>query len=281
MKTLVRKIDSDIFTTFFIYHLLPVFLPYFKLIATNIDSELLILFYIPFALFSSPSAFPAYIHSCIQTYMQARKHASMHSHIHACMCTCIHACMHACMHAYIHAFIHTYIHACIHTHIHTCLHACMHTYIHAYIHTCTGLQSWFRIFQQLTVNVHIFFPLPGLVFISFFSSVLCLINFHHCVIVFHFLCSSIFMSSSPVILLALSLHGLYSDICCHQCWSFVIVLFLGFIIFHIYIVAPPQVFCFKEIRKNPQEDHQTCKIPISILTLQMPFCIKNFNECRK
>ena len=164
MKTLVRKIDSDIFTTFFIYHLLPVFLPYFKLIATNIDSELLILFYIPFALFSSPSAFPAYIHSCIQTYMQARKHASMHSHIHACMCTCIHACMHT----YIHAFIHTYIHACIHTHIHTCLHACMHTYIHACIHTCTGLQSWFRIFQQLTVNVHIFFPLPGLVFISFF-----------------------------------------------------------------------------------------------------------------
>ena len=134
MKTLVRKIDSDIFTTFFIYHLLPVFLPYFKLIATNIDSELLILFYIPFALFSSPSAFPAYIHSCIQTYMQARKHASMHSHIHACMCTCIHACMHACIHTYIHAFIHTYIHACIHTHIHTCLHACIHTYMHTYIH---------------------------------------------------------------------------------------------------------------------------------------------------
>ena len=54
MKTLVRKIDSDIFTTFFIYHLLPVFSPYFKLIAINIDSDILILFYIPFALFSSP-----------------------------------------------------------------------------------------------------------------------------------------------------------------------------------------------------------------------------------
>ena len=152
MKTLVRKIDSDIFTTFFIYHLLPVFLPYFKLIATNIDSELLILFYIPFALFSSPSAFPAYIHSCIHTYIHASMQACIHSHIHACMCTCIHACMLA--------YIHTYMHTCIHTHIHTCLHAC--------IHTCTGLQSWFRIFQQLTVNVHIFFPLPGLVFISFF-----------------------------------------------------------------------------------------------------------------
>ena len=79
------------------------------------------------------------------------------------------------------------------------------------------------------------FSTPRIGFHQFFSSVLCLINFHHCVIVFHFLCSSIFMSSSPVILLALSLRGLYSDICCHQCWSFVIVLFLGFIIFHIYI----------------------------------------------
>ena len=54
MKTLVRKIDSDIFTTFFIYHLLPVFLSYFKLIAMNIDSDILMFFYIPFALFSSP-----------------------------------------------------------------------------------------------------------------------------------------------------------------------------------------------------------------------------------
>ena len=27
---------------------------------------------------------------------------------------------------------------------------------------------------------------------------------------------------------------------------------------YIYIVAPSQVFCFKEIRKLPQEDHQTC-----------------------
>ena len=256
MKTLVRKIDSDIFTTFFIYHLLPVFLPYFKLIATNIDSELLILFYIPFALFSSPSAFPAYIHSCIQTYMQARKHASMHSHIHACMCTCIHACMHAYIHTYMHsythtymlAFIHTYIHACmhacIHTHIHTCLHSYTHTYMlacmHAYIHTCIHTyMHWFAIMVPHISAAYrecsYIFSTSRIGFHQFFSSVLYLINFHHCVIVFHFLCSSIFMSSSPVILLALSLHGLYSDICCHQCWSFVIVLFLGFIIFHIYI----------------------------------------------
>ena len=27
---------------------------------------------------------------------------------------------------------------------------------------------------------------------------------------------------------------------------------------YIYIVAPPQVFSFEEIRKLPQEDHQIC-----------------------
>ena len=188
-----------------------------------------------------------YIHAYIHTYMQACKHAFIHTYMHAC----VHAYMHACLHTY----IHTYMHTCIHTHIHTC---CMH----ACIHTCTGLQSWFRIFQQLTVNVHIFFPLPGLVFISFFSSVLCLINFHHCVIVFHFLCSSIFMSSSPVILLALSLHGLYSDICCHQCWSFVIVLFLGFIIFHIctYSCPSPSIL-FQRDPKNPSRRSSNLQNP--------------------
>ena len=215
--------------------------------------------------------------------MQARKHASMHSHIHACMCTCMHTHIHTCLHSYthtymlacMHAYIHTYIHACIHTHIHTCLHACIHTYMHTYIHALV-CNHGFRIFQQLTVNVHIFFPLPGLVFISFFlpffiSSTFIIVSLFFTFYVHPFSCRRHLLSSWHCLL-----HGLYSDICCHQCWSFVIVLFLGFIIFHIYIyiVAPPQVFCFKEIRKNPQEDHQTCKIPISILTLQMPFCIK-------
>ena len=37
------------------------------------------------------------------------------------------------------------------------------------------------------------------------------------------------------ILLALSLHSLYCDICFHQFWSCVIVLFLGSIICHLYI----------------------------------------------
>ena len=173
--------------------------------------------------------------------------ACIHSHIHACMCTCIHACMLA--------YIHTYMHTCIHTHIHTCLHACMHTYMHWFAIMVPHISAAYRecsyIFSTSRIGFH-----------QFFSSVLYLINFHHCVIVFHFLCSSIFMSSSPVILLALSLHGLYSDICCHQCWSFVIVLFLGFIIFHIctYSCPSPSIL-FQRDPKNPSRRSSNLQNP--------------------
>ena len=51
----------------------------------------------------------------------------------------------------------------------------MPIFCHCFPSNCTtyfsisiGLQSLFRIFQHLTVGVHLFFPLPGLVFISFF-----------------------------------------------------------------------------------------------------------------
>ena len=47
--------------------------------------------------------------------------------------------------------------------------------------------------------------------------------------------SHVHFCSSPVILLALCLHGLNCDILFHQFWSFVIVFFLGFIMLHIYI----------------------------------------------
>ena len=97
---------------------------------------------------------------------------------------------------------------------------------------------------------------------SVFSSVLCLINFHHCVFVFfHFLCSSIF-----ILFITCFLCGIVFI------WSLlwyivssILIICNRFIFkFHhissiyIYIVAPSQVFCFKEIRKLPQEDHQTC-----------------------
>ena len=61
------------------------------------------------------------------------------------------------------------------------------------------------------------FPTPRIGFHQFFSSVLCLINFHHCVIVFFaFYIQPCSFCSSPVILLALCLHGLYCDILYHQ-----------------------------------------------------------------
>ena len=48
---------------------------------------------------------------------------------------------------------------------------------------------------------------------SVFSSVLCLINFHHCVFVFFtFYVHPFSFCSSPVFFVALSLHGLYCDI---------------------------------------------------------------------
>ena len=217
------------------------------------------------------------------TYIHAYKHTCKHASMQACIHTYMHACVHAYMHAYIHAFIHTYIHACIHTHIHTCLHACMHTYthtymlafihtyihacMHAYIHTCIHTyMHWFAIMVPHISAAYrecsYIFSTSRIGFHQFFSSVLYLINFHHCVIVFHFLCSSIFMSSSPVILLALSLHGLYSDICCHQCWSFVIVLFLGFIIFHIctYSCPSPSIL-FQRDPKNPSRRSSNLQNP--------------------
>ena len=100
---------------------------------------------------------------------------------------------------------------------------CQESY-HCFPSNCTiyfsmsiGLQSLLRIFQQLTVSVHLFFPLPGLVFICFFSSVLCLINFHHCVFVFFtFYVHPFSFCSSPVFFVALSLHGLYCDVLFHQ-----------------------------------------------------------------
>ena len=149
----------------------------------------------------------------------------------------------------------------------------MPIFCHCFPSNCTtyfsisvGLQSLFRIFQQLTLGVHLFFPLPGLVFISVFFRSLShqLSSLCHCFFAFYVQPCS--FCSSPVILLALSLYGLYCDILFHQFWSCVIVFFVGLIMLYIYIYlslslcsCPPQVvFCFKEIRNLPHEDHQTC-----------------------
>ena len=97
----------------------------------------------------------------------------------------------------------------------------MPIFYHCFPSNCTtyfsisvGLQSLFRIFQQLTVGVHLFFPLPGLVFIS-----VCFCSLSHqlsSLFFFAFYVQPCSFCSSPVILLALSLHGLYCDILFHQ-----------------------------------------------------------------
>ena len=104
-----------------------------------------------------------------------------------------------------------------------------------YFSISVGLQSLFRIFQQLTLGVHLFFPLPGLVFISVFFRSLShqLSSLCHCFFAFYVQPCS--FCSSPVILLALSLYGLYCDILFHQFWSCVIVFFVGLIMLYIYI----------------------------------------------
>ena len=100
---------------------------------------------------------------------------------------------------------------------------CQESY-HCFPSNCTiyfsmsiGLQSLLRIFQQLTVSVHLFFPLPGLVFISFFFRSLSHQLSSLCLCFFTFYVHPFSFCSSPVFLLALSLHGLYCDILFHQC----------------------------------------------------------------
>ena len=240
-----------------------------------------------------------YIHTCKHASMQACKHAFIHTYMHACVHAYMHACMHsythtymlACMHAYIHTYIHPCMHACmhafIHTYIHACMHACIHTYMHAYIHTymhwfaimvphiSTAYRECSYIFSTSRIGFHQVFFFRSL---SHQLSSLC-----HCFSLFMFIHFHVVVTCYPfgiVFTWPLFWYMLSSMLIICNCFIFRFH-HISYIYIYIYIVAPPQVFCFKEIRKIPQEDHQTCKIPISILTLQMPFCIKNLNECRK
>ena len=200
----------------------------------------------------------------MHTYIHASMQACIHSHIHACMCTCIHACMLAYIHAYMHSYTHTYMLACMHAYIHALV--CNHG--SAYFSSLPWMFIYFFHFQDWFSSVFFFRSL------SHQLSSLC-----HCFSLFMFIHFHVVVTCYPlgiVFTWPLFWYMLSSMLVICNCF-----IFRFHHISYIYIVAPPQVFCFKEIRKNPQEDHQTCKIPISILTLQMPFCIKNFNECRK
>ena len=73
------------------------------------------------------------------------------------------------------------------------LYHCFPSNCTTYFNISIGLQSLFRIFQQLTMSVHLFFPLPGLVFICFFFrslshqlSSLCLCFFFSLFMFIHF-----------------------------------------------------------------------------------------------
>ena len=73
------------------------------------------------------------------------------------------------------------------------LYHCFPSNCTTYFSISIGLQSLFRIFQQLTMSVHLFFPLPGLVFICFLLPFFVSSAFIIVSLFFHFLCSSIFI----------------------------------------------------------------------------------------
>ena len=79
----------------------------------------------------------------------------------------------------------------------------------------------------------------------FFSSVLCLINFHHCVIVFSFfLYSAMFIFVHHLLSLWHCVYMVLIVILFHQFWSFVIVFFLGFVMLHIYIYIHIYIYMY-------------------------------------
>ena len=98
-------------------------------------------------------------------------------------------------------------------------------------HISAAYRGCSSIFSTCRIGFHQFF-LP-----FFVSSTFTIVS-----LFFTFYVHPFSFCSSPVILLALSLHGLYCDMF-HQFCSFVIVLFLGFIfiMFHIYSCPSPSI----------------------------------------
>ena len=126
-----------------------------------------------------------------------------------------------------------------------------------YFSMSIGLQSLLRIFQQLTVSVHLFFSTSriGVHQFFFFRSLSHQLS-SLCLCFFHFLCSSIFIlfiTCFPfgiVFTWSLLWYIVSSILIICNCLIF---MFHHISYIYIYIVAPSQVFCFKEIRKLPQE----------------------------
>ena len=98
-------------------------------------------------------------------------------------------------------------------------------HISAAYHECSS------IFSTSRIGVHLFF-----------SSVLCLINFHHCVFVFFtFYVHPFSFCSSLVFLLALSLHGLYCDIYIYIVSSILII--CNCFIFRFHHISYIYIYC--------------------------------------
>ena len=120
-------------------------------------------------------------------------------------------------------------------------------------HISAAYRECSSIFSTSRIGVHQFFFFRSL---SHQLSSLCLCFFH-------FLCSSIFILFITCFLFGIvftwSLLWYIASSILIICSCFILRFHhISYIYIRIYIVAPSQVFCFKEIRKLPQEDHQTC-----------------------
>ena len=168
----------------------------------------------------------------------------------------------------------------------------MPIFCHCFPSNCTtyfsisiGLQSLFRIFQHLTVGVHLFFPLPGLVFISFFLPFFVSSTFIIVSLFFRFLYSAMF-----ILFITCYPFGIVFTwpLLCYIVSSILIVCncFLfgchhaSYIYIFICSCPSPSSILFQRDPKTPsrRSSNLRCKIPKSVLTLQMPFCIQQIPE---
>ena len=141
-------------------------------------------------------------------------------------------------------------------------------------HISAAYRECSSIFSTSRIGVHQFF-LP-----FFVSSTFIIVS-----LFFTFYVHPFSFCSSPVFFLALSLHGLYCDILLSiliicNCFTF---RFHHISYIYIYCCPFPSIL-FQRDPKTPsrRSSNLRCKIPISVLTLQMQFCKKYLNySCKK